>query len=187
MKIIVYGSQEFGKTVKDLLLQCDYNFAGFIDDYNTGDEILGDFEKVTKKYSSEQYKIVIAIGYKDLSARWEVYQRVHALGYQLPTIIHPKAYVRDPTKIGQGTMIMAGAIVDTSVNIEPLVVAWPGVVINHDCTISANTFISPNATICGAVHIGKNTFIGAGAVIVDHTTVPPNSFIKAGTVYVGQR
>jgi sugar O-acyltransferase (sialic acid O-acetyltransferase NeuD family) len=182
-KILVYGSQEFGQVVKDFVCQCGHEFIGFIDDYNIGQRILGNFTQVAKKFPYDAYDIAIAIGYKHLQARWNIFQRVRSLGYRFPHLIHPRAYVRDVEAIGEGTMVMANAVVDVRASIGPLVVIWPGVVVNHNSVIAANTFLSPNATVCGYVSVGESCFVGAGATIVDHTDVPPNSFIKAGAVY----
>lgn len=182
-QILIYGSKVFGQVIKDLVLQCGHNFVGFIDDYSTGEEIVGTFDHVKENFSKDNYEIIIAVGYLNLQARWSVYQKVISEGYRVATLIHPKAYVRNFDKVGNGCIIMAGTIVDINAEIKDLVVIWPGVVINHDSNIDSNTFLSPNSTICGCVKIGKNCFVGAGSVIVDHTNVPDDSFIKAGSVF----
>ncbi len=70
MKLLVYGSREFGRVLKSLVIDCGYDFGGFIDDFSTGEEIIGTYQNVLKKYSSKNFGIVIAIGYKNLVARW---------------------------------------------------------------------------------------------------------------------
>lgn len=182
-KIIVYGSKVFGSVIRDLVTQCGYEFVGFIDDFSIGENILGDFDFITKNYPKEEYEIVIAIGYFDLQARWTVYQKVVKYGYETPSLIHPAAYVRNVDKIGKGCIIMAGAIVEINAEIKDFVVILPGAVVNHDSIIGPNTFLSPNSTICGCVNLGHSCFIGAGAVVVDHNNIPDKSFIKAGSVY----
>jgi acetyltransferase-like isoleucine patch superfamily enzyme len=47
--------------------------------------------------------------------------------------------------------------------------------VSHDSEIGDNCFVSPNATICGAVRVGANSFIGAASAIADHCDVPPGS------------
>jgi sugar O-acyltransferase (sialic acid O-acetyltransferase NeuD family) len=187
-KILVYGSRDFGQVVKDIVLQCGFQFAGFIDDYYNGTDILGTYEQVQEKYSPDLYEIVIAIGYKHLKARWETYQKVINEGYTVPCLIHPKAYVRSTDAIGPGAIIMVGAVVDFNAQAEELTVLWPGAVLNHDSIVKSNTFLSPNSTICGFVTVGEGSFIGAGAVVADHVTVPAGSYIKArGLFYEGRK
>lgn len=185
-RVLVYGSLEFGRVIKDLVIQCGREFAGFIDDYHLGDEVVGNFAVASEQCTPSSHEIAVAVGYKNLRARWEVFQRVKALGYCSPSLIHPRAYVRDPKNVGEGAFIMAGAVIDVEAHLGPLVVAWPGVVVNHDSRIGANTFLSPNCTVCGCVTIGSHCFIGAGSTIVDHVEVPPECFVKAGSLRTGK-
>lgn len=185
-KILVYGSRVLGRVVKDLIGQCDKDFVGFVDDYTTGPEIVGTFDEVRKAYPPTEYGMVIAIGYNDLAARWQIFQKAEVAGYQITSLIHPRAYVRDSNLVGRGALIMAGAVIDVNVRLAELVVVWPGVVVNHDSQIGANSFLSPNATVCGCVTIGANCFVGAGATIVDHRTLSSHSFVKAGALFTGK-
>jgi|SRR3990172_5838383 len=185
-KLLIYGSMEFAGVVRDLSRACDYECAGYIDDYAVGGEIIGDYEHVRRKFPRDSCKIAVAVGYKDLKARWAVYEKVLGDGYDVPTIIHPRAYVRDISAVGRGSIVMAGAIVDFNAKVGELCVLWPGTVVNHDSTIGDNTFLSPNSTVCGCAEVMGGCFIGAGAVIVDHVTVPYGSFVKAGRVFTGR-
>jgi len=184
-KILVYGSQDFGQVVKALVVKCGHEFSGFIDDFNSGNEIVGNYLQACESFSPQHFEIVIAIGYKNIKERWKIYQKVCLAGYSIPCIIHPNALISDNCKIGAGSIIMAGAIVDVNAQLEELVVVWPGVVVNHDSVIHANTFLSPNSTICGFVEVGKDCFLGAGTIVVDHRKVPDGSFVKAGSLFKG--
>ncbi|SDH63692.1 hypothetical protein [Nitrosomonas sp. Nm132] len=181
--ILIYGASEFGKVVKDLAGQCGFKVLGFVDDWNAGSDILGPWSRMRDRFPQGSVAIALAVGYRHMAARLTLFRQLTSEGYSLPALIHPRAYVRDPSCIGAGSLIMAGAVVDTYVQIGPLCVLWPGAVINHDSQIGGNCFISPNATICGAVTMGESCFIGAGAVVVDHIDMPASSFVKAGTVY----
>lgn len=185
MRLLVYGSKDFAATVAELVRHCGHEVVGVVDDYNAGKGILGSFEAVTHTHPPSEFGIVMAIGYSNLPARWAAWERIRSAGYRAPALIHPRAYVADTARIGEGTMVMAGAIVDVRADIGDLVVVWPGACINHDVKVSPNTFISPNATLCGFAHIGAHSFIGAGAAIVDRGQVPEASFIKMLARYTG--
>lgn len=183
-KVIVYGSKEFARIVKKLVINCGHQFIGFIDDLEPNKEgVLGSFDDVRKNYSPTEYRIVYGIGYNNLSARWNIYKKVLSYGYETINLIHPTAIIDKTSTIGKGLIIMAGVIVDINVKLEDLVVLWPGTVVNHDSEIQSNCFLSPNSTICGFTKIGSNSFIGAGAIVINNTNVPSNSFIKAGSVF----
>ena len=186
-KILVYGSREFGQVVRDLAVQCGYAFAGFIDDLNRGDGILGAWKDVARSHGSSSHAVAIAVGYKHLRERRALYDRVRSGGYATPALVHPRAYVRDPASVGEGAFVMAGAVVDVGASIGAFAVVWPGATINHHSRVGENSFVSPNAAVCGYSSVGEDCFIGAGATIVDHQSVPTGSFVKAGSVYAGAK
>lgn len=183
MKILVYGGAEYGSVIRDLAARCGHSFAGFIDDVHPGaPEVLGGFEDVRGRFAADAFGVAIAVGYKDLAARWRVIESVRGAGYPLPPLVHPAAYVHPDASIGDGAAIMARAIVDLRARIGDACVLWPGANVSHDSTIGANTFLSPNSTICGFVTVGRNCFVGAGAVVADHSAVPDGTRVKAGSV-----
>ena len=182
MKVLVYGSSELGQVVKNLVKVCGHDFEGFIDDYKEGDLVIGTYEYIKTQSQYKWHGIAIAIGYKDLAKRWDIYQKLNIDGYKIISLIHPQALISPTSNIGRGSIIMMGAIVDCFTEIKELSVLWNGSVVSHNSIIGENSFISPNATICGCTEIGRNTFIGAGSIITDHKKVPERSFIKAGSV-----
>lgn len=181
MRLLIYGSKEFARTVVELARHCGHDVAGAVDDYNAGAGILGTFDFVCEAYPPSEYGFAVAIGYSNIPARWTAWERIRAAGYRAPALVHPRAYVADSATLGEGSMVMAGAIVDVRAVLGDLVVVWPGACINHDATVGDNTFVSPNATLCGSVRVGRDSFIGAAAAIADHCEVPASSFIKMQT------
>jgi sugar O-acyltransferase (sialic acid O-acetyltransferase NeuD family) len=185
MRLLIYGSMDFAKTAAELARHCGHEVAGMIDDFNSGPDILGTFNAVRLSHSPSDFSVVMAIGYSDIPARWKAWKKVSSSGYHAPALIHPSAYVADTARVGDGVMIMAGAIVDVHTEIGDLAVIWPGSCVNHDSKIGSNTFVSPNATVCGFANVGSNCFIGAGSVIADHCKVPQGSLIKMLSRYSG--
>lgn len=161
MNVHVYGKREYSRLVADLAVLCGHEVVGFVDDSDAGDD---DF--------------VLGVGYNNLQARASLVSRL-----RLVTLVHPRAYVRNPELIEAGSVVMAGAVIDMGVRIGRGAVIWNGANLIHDVEIGENTFVSPGATICGRTRIGRDCFIGAGAVVVDHLDVPDGTFIKAGSLY----
>jgi len=178
MRLIIYGSRDFSSVVIELARACGHDPVGLVDDVHQGAGILGDLAAVTRSHPPATYGIALAIGYENLQGRWAAWLRARAAGYQAPVLIHPRAYVADSARVGEGSMVMAGAVVDVRTTIGKAVVLWPSVSVNHDTNIGDNCFISPNATLCGFVELGANSFVGAGAAIADRCVVPSSSFIK---------
>lgn len=184
MRLLIYGSGDFAATVSELVRHCGHEAIGMVDDFSSGPGILGDLESVRDSHPPPGFGIVLAIGYSNLEARWSAWERARAAGYRAPPLIHPRAYVSDTASVGEGSMVMAGAIVDARAVLGEHVVLWPGSCVNHDVVVEKNCFISPNATLCGFAHVGSHSFIGAGAALVDHAVVPEGGYIKMLSRYV---
>jgi|SRR6185437_10208324 len=177
MKLLIVGSRDFAQTVAALVLDCGYEPCGYVDDFNSGDSIVGTTTSILHSHPSHAFGVAIAIGYNDLSARWQAWQKLQQAGYAAPALIHPRAYVACHAKVGEGTLVMAGAIIDVRARLGEVVVAWPGACVNHDASIGSNTFLSPNVTVCGHARVGASCFIGAAAAIVDRAQVPDGTFV----------
>jgi hypothetical protein len=185
MRLLIYGSKTFAATVSELAVDCGHEPVGLIDDFSAEAGALGTFEDVCQTHPPQLFGIALAIGYTDIPARWRAWKKVRAAGYDAPTLIHPRAYVAKTARIGQGSIVMAGAIIDVRAELGEVVVAWPGVCVNHNAQVGSNTFLSPNSTLLGFSSIGPNSFVGAGSVVVEHTTLPAGSFVKALTCRKG--
>lgn len=177
MKLLVYGSQDFAQTVAALAVDCGYVIAGFVDDFNQGTGVVGTSKSIRLSHPPQNFSIVMAIGYKNLPARLVAWENLRRTGYSTPTLIHPRAYVGREVRMGEGAMVMAGAIIDVRAQIGDIAVLWPGACVNHDATIGSNSFLSPNTTICGHADIGASCFVGAGTAVVDRGVVPAGSFL----------
>jgi sugar O-acyltransferase (sialic acid O-acetyltransferase NeuD family) len=182
MRILVYGSRDFGRLVSQLVLDCGHEFCGFIDDFSAGEGIVGTLSVATATYSRADYGVAVAIGYRDLAARWIAIEQIIAAEFPTPPLIHPKAIIDPRATIAHGAIVMANSFVDMFSEIERFAVLWPGAVVSHDCQIGENTFISPNATVCGYGKTGRDCFLGAGSIVVDHIEVPNGTFVKAGSI-----
>ena len=96
--------------------------------------------------------------------------------------IHPSAIVSPYSEIGEGTVVMQGAIIQSGAKIGKHCIINTGATIDHDCTIDDYVHISPNATLCGNVHIGEGTQIGVGTSIVPGIKIGCWTLICAGSV-----
>jgi len=182
-KLLVYGARVLGYHIRNLIKECGHDFSGFISDIDKGDEILGDYENVKKSLDLNKFEIAIALGYSDFQNRWDVFQKVKNDNFNVAKLIHPKAIINTESKIGEGVVIFAGAIVDYNAVLCDMVLMYSGAIASHDTFVGSNTILSLNSTLCGMAHLEGFSFVGAGAVVVDNMNVPSMSFIKAGKVY----
>lgn len=100
------------------------------------------------------------------------------------SLTHPSAIVCETSTIGEGSVVMHGAIIQTDVQIGRHCIVNTAASIDHDCKIGDYTHIAPRATLCGGVTVGECSWIGAGAVVIPGVTIGHNVVIGAGAVVI---
>ena len=123
---------------------------------------------------------IIAIG--DNKSRFSIYKRV--LNAKWITLIHPSAVVSKDATIGEGSVVMAGAIIQPGVSIGKHCIINTGACIDHDCVISDFVHVAPNCSIAGNVCIGEGSFVGIGSSIIPNKTIGKWTIIGAGSLVI---
>jgi len=181
-KVIIIGASGHGKVIADIVIKSHDLLIGFLDDgIAKGTKVLG-YEVLGATKDAHQYsdcEFVIGIGSN------AVRERIANL-YQLKwyTAIHPTAQIALDVQIGNGTVIMANAVINASSKIGNHCIINTSSVIEHDNIIDDYVHISPNTTLCGTVHIGKSTHIGAGTTVRNNISIASDCTIGAGCVVV---
>jgi sugar O-acyltransferase (sialic acid O-acetyltransferase NeuD family) len=112
--------------------------------------------------------------------RIRLYEKSIAAGFILPSIIAPSAYVSPHAKIGAGTIVMQGAILNTGVVVGDNCIINSRALLEHDSRVSDHCHISTGANINGDTFIGTGSFIGSGAVIKEGVSVGVGSVVGMG-------
>ncbi|MDE5975762.1 MAG: NeuD/PglB/VioB family sugar acetyltransferase [Muribaculaceae bacterium] len=116
-----------------------------------------------------------------MDKRRGIISRYEKAGARFVTIIAPSAIVTPNSVIGEGSAILAGAIVNRA-SLGRHVVVNTGAIVEHDCEIGDNTFIGPGAVLGGGVRIGNDCFIGLGARIRNGITIGPGVTVGMGAI-----
>ena len=112
--------------------------------------------------------------------RIRLYEESIAAGFTLPSIIAPSAYVSPHAKIGAGTIVMQGAILNTGVVVGDNCIINSRALLEHDSRISDHCHVSTGAIINGDSFIGTGSFIGSGSVIKECVSVGMGSVVGMG-------
>jgi len=186
-KILLIGGGGHCKSVIDVIeLENKYQIAGIIDKKKfIGQEILGykiigcddDLEKLFTKY---QNALVTVGQIQSPDLRITLFSKLKEIGYHLPTIISPLAYVSKHSIIEDGTVIMHQAFVNANVRIGKNCIINTKSLIEHDCIIGNNCHISTSAVLNGGVVIKNSTFFGSNATSREYIEI--DGFIKAGSI-----
>jgi sugar O-acyltransferase (sialic acid O-acetyltransferase NeuD family) len=114
--------------------------------------------------------------------RIRLFHLLKQLGAELPVIISPRAYCSKHAVLGEGLIVMHGAIINAGANIGNNCIINTQALVEHDVEIEDHCHISTGARVNGNVTIGKGSFVGSGAVVKEGVKIGENVIIGAGQV-----
>lgn len=125
---------------------------------------------------------LVAIGGHRGIDRIKIQNIFRQVGLGLCPLIHPTAFVCNTAVLGEGTQVLAQAVVAAGSTLGDACIVNHKASIDHECSIGSGVHLAPGATVCGCVTIGDNTMIGAGAVVLPRLKIGSGSVIGAGAV-----
>ena len=165
-----------------------YKIAGLIGTQaETGGSVLGypivatdaELESLRSRYEAA----FIAIGHiKSAELRVRVFDRLQALGYTLPTIVSPRAWVSPHAAVGEGTIVMHGAIVNARARVGRNCILNSQSLVEHDSRIADHCHVATAAVVNGDVTIDAGTFVGSRSSIRQGTRIGARCVIGMGQV-----
>ncbi len=170
--LLIIGAGQYGMVAKEIAesMKC-FERIDFVDD--ASDIAVGklrDIEKLIHKYDSA----VVAIGNSEL--RLNLIKRLCEIGYEVPTLIHERAYASPSAKIGMGCFIEPLAVVHTEVVVETGCIISAGVILNHNSTIHKGCHINCGSVVMARAEIKAGTRTGYNEVCdterVEHVKQP---------------
>lgn len=189
--ILIYGASGHGKMIVDIILKNnDYNLIGFIDSNKPvnsnvyGHKVIGNLDALSiliKKFNIEG--MVIGIGDNDL--RLKVYKNILKIAPKIEfvPIVHPSAILAEDILVQEGTVLMAGAIVNANAKIGKFCVLNTKASLGHDSKMSDFSSLASGATVAGNVNIGScssiciSASISQGLSIGDYTIIGGASLV----------
>lgn len=129
--------------------------------------------------TGEKLPALVAIG--DNRARMRIAGWLRDNGFQLARAVHPHSQIGRGAVIGDGTAVMAGAVVNSDAAIGENVIVNTGATVDHDCVVGDGVHLAPGVHLCGGVQVGAGTFIGAGTVAIPGIRVGANAIVGAGS------
>lgn len=98
------------------------------------------------------------------------------------TVLHSVAYVAPDVRLGHGTVICAGAVVQPASVIGRHVIANTSCSIGHDCLLGDFVHVGPGVNLAGGVRIGSGALMGIGSRAVPMCSIGTWSTVGAGGV-----
>lgn len=125
---------------------------------------------------------LVAIGGHGGRIRMRILDLFRTAGLALGPLIHPTAFVCKTAILGEGSQVLAHALVATDCRLGPACIVNHKASVDHECIVGNGVHFAPGSTVCGCVTIGDNVMIGAGAVVLPRLTIGPDAMIGAGAV-----
>lgn len=173
----LYGASGHAKVIIDIIRSMEMMTIDGIFDDNDAVKVLCGIE-VKHKWTG-QSPVIISIG--NNRVRKLIAER---LGCEFDKAIHTSSVISPSVYVGEGTVVMAGAIINADAKIGNHCIINTGASIDHECVIDDFVHISPHATLCGNVHVGEGSLIGAGASIIPGVKIGKWCIIGAGASVV---
>lgn len=188
--VLVFGASGHGKVVADIVRAAGLELAGFVDD-DPGRREVGLWGLPVRGWAeclalpAGPGRPAIALGIGDNRARERVLERIVAGGFEVLTVVHPRAAVSPRARLGTGTVVMALVAVNPDADVGAGVILNTGCVVEHDCRIGDFAHLSPNSALGGGVEIGARSHLGLGAVVLPLVKVGADVRVGAGAAVTG--
>jgi len=188
--IIVFGAGEFGTLIQNVMsYNQDFQIAAFGDDnmdkskITTGDVPLfnqGDLFQFAKE--NEIQIAIMAIG--NNRVRGIKYNLFKNAGFEMLSIVHPKALIDTEVVYGDNVIIEMGTAIHTHSKIGNNVFLGGDALIGHHNIIGNHVLVGGNASFGGAVVVEDYASIGVGSSIKPGVTIGKGAVVGVGAVVI---
>ena len=175
-KLTIIGASGHGKVVADIAKLNGYDAIQFLDD-DSNIAHCGGNPVVGRTDNAVDGDVFVAIGNADIRVQLSKNRK-------LITLIHPNAVIAEDVEIGEGSVIMAGVVINAGAKIGRGCIINTSSSIDHDCVVGDYCHIAVGAHVCGTAVVGERTWIGAGATVINNVNICGGCTIGAGAVVI---
>jgi sugar O-acyltransferase (sialic acid O-acetyltransferase NeuD family) len=186
-KVIILGASGHARVIADIIKSSNDELVGFLDDnMDIQGNVIFDDKKVlgtTKEEDIEKYKdnyFIIGIGSNRV--RKLISQKYPNLKWY--TAIHPNAVIGSNVTIDEGSVVMAGVVINTGTKVGKHCIVNTCSSLDHDNTLEDYVHISPGSHLAGTVTIKESTWICAGVTVINNIEIEKNNIIGAGATVI---
>jgi sugar O-acyltransferase (sialic acid O-acetyltransferase NeuD family) len=189
--VVVVGGGGHARVLLGVLARLkQFKVLGYVDPRDHGPLLgfkrLGDDSALTKHAKARGTAAVIGLGkMKAGMERLELANHLREQGFKLPVIISPAAVVANDAKIGEGTVVLDGAVIQPGCVVGRAGIVNSNTFLGHDCTLGDDVHVAPAATLSGAVSVGDGAYVGVNATVVGPTHVMAGASVANGSVVEG--
>lgn len=195
-RFLVWGAGGHGKVVADLARSLGQIVVGYIDGDpaklgqradGSGSEVvlaesafMGVIEAGEANFAEFADGVLLGIG--NNSVRLRCLDWLQGRLRNVPSLVHPHATVSGSVALGDGTVVLAGAVINTDARVGRAVLVNTAAVVEHDCILEDGVHVSPGAVLTGGVRAETLSWIGAGAQVLNAVSIGARASVGAGAV-----
>jgi sugar O-acyltransferase (sialic acid O-acetyltransferase NeuD family) len=187
--LLIYGAGGLGREVLSLVRSLDqYEVIGFLDDNIPKGTLINRVKVVGGRdtlYSLDSpVNLVLAFG--DPVRKSLLAAKINSSNVHYPVIRHPSVILQDESTItiGAGSIICAGCILTTDIQIGNHVLINLNCTVGHDSRIGDFSSVMPGVNVAGEVEIGKSVLVGSGVNIMNRIHIGDGSKVGMGAVVI---
>lgn len=145
-----------------------------------GYPVLGTDLELPELRQKSSHALVTLGQIKTPEPRMRLFERLLQMGFCLPTIVSPRGYVSRHASVGEGTIVMHGALINAGACVGCNCILNTGSLVEHDGVIGDHCHVSTKVVINGGVQVGSGTFIGSSSSLRELIQVGQRCLIGMG-------
>ena len=173
LRAVIVGGGRHSACIADAVARSGYQLVGCVDSIVPkgtptcgGLTVIGSEELLESLHRDGVTTAFIGVGGStENTPRAKLYFRLREMGFHLPPLIHPAAYVAPGVTIGPGAVVLAMASIGPNCHIGANAIVNQGSVVCHDCVIEDHVHLAPGAILAGGCTIETGATVGMGATI----------------------
>jgi len=183
--LAIYGAGGHAKVVLDTALELGlWDEIIFFEDSSIsksdllGFPVVGGLDDLISNHNISG--VVVAIG--NNKVRLQINQLLISKGFNVVSLVHPKATISRFARVGKGVVVFAGAIINSCAVIGDAVIVNSNSTVEHDCNIENGVHLSPMSSLAGGVYVGECSWIGLNASVIQQISIGKDVIVGAGSV-----
>ncbi|MGB5654091.1 MAG: acetyltransferase [Robiginitalea sp.] len=192
--VLIFGASGHGSVVLDILERSEeFQPVGFVDSFikkgtkKNGYPVLGsefDLLHILEKHGV--YGGIVAVG-----DNWVRRRLVHLIQRLAPNFIfvnavHPSAILGKNVRLGSGTAIMPGVIVNANSRIGNHCIVNTRASMGHDGVLSDFSSLAPGVGCGGNLRLGTGAAISLGSLVIENIGIGSWSVVGAGSLVLDE-
>jgi sugar O-acyltransferase (sialic acid O-acetyltransferase NeuD family) len=192
-RLLIIGAGGHGVSVAEAAeLSGAFEVMGFLDDALPVGEVvlrssvLGAATEFTRldSYRAACDQAIVAVG--NNTVREQLVKQLIDVGFDLATVIHPRAFVSPSARVGRGSAVMAGAIVGTDACLGFGTIVNCGAVVDHHARVEDYGHLGVNACMAGGTLLGRGAWMQAGTALGYGVEIPARVSLLPGEAVEGK-